>query len=140
MPLFNVTVREHTCTGSSYTDVVQAESWGEALQLAAERVTASRPLPDLSRSQRPAPCPSRTVTYRRGTLPDHRLPALDRHAAETINNPKPESREEPARARLLVRCRKPSTPQEESPRRLQRTRDGRPYRYISRAIDGHRRC
>ena len=57
MPLFNVTVREHTCTGRSYTDVVQAESWEEALQLAAERATASRPLPSFQPRPDAADCP-----------------------------------------------------------------------------------
>src|SRR6266851_1879955 len=49
--------------------------------------------------QRSAPCRSRTVTFRHGTLPGHELPALDRHAAETRNNPKPESRGEPEEKR-----------------------------------------
>ncbi len=35
MPLFNVTVREHTYTGRFYSDVVQAGSCEEALQVAA---------------------------------------------------------------------------------------------------------
>jgi len=45
MPLFNVTLREHAHTGRFYNDVVTAESCEEALQLAAERVTAPRPPP-----------------------------------------------------------------------------------------------
>jgi len=42
--LFHVTVREHTYTGRFYNDVVQAGSFEEALQLAAERA-GLRPLP-----------------------------------------------------------------------------------------------
>ena len=57
MPLSNVTVRQHTCTGRSYTDVVQAESWEEVLQLAADRTTASRPLPDFKPRRDAADCP-----------------------------------------------------------------------------------
>jgi hypothetical protein len=45
MPLFNVTVREHTYTGRFYSDVVEAESCEGALQLAAEQATAPQPPP-----------------------------------------------------------------------------------------------
>jgi hypothetical protein len=45
MLLFNVTVREHTCTGGFYNDVVEAGSCEEALHLAAEQATAPRPPP-----------------------------------------------------------------------------------------------
>ena len=45
MPLFYVAVREHAYTGLFYSDVVQAGSGEEALQLAAERATAPRPPP-----------------------------------------------------------------------------------------------
>ena len=45
MPLFHVTVREHTYTGRFYHDVVEAESFEDALQLAAGRATAPQPPP-----------------------------------------------------------------------------------------------
>ena len=45
MPLFYVAVREHAYTGLFYSDVVEAGSGEEALQLAAERATAPRPPP-----------------------------------------------------------------------------------------------
>ena len=41
----------------TYTDVVQAECWREALQLPAERATASRPLPDFKPQPHAADCP-----------------------------------------------------------------------------------
>jgi len=43
MPLFHVTVREHTYTGRFYHDVVQAGSLEEALQPAAGRAAAPQP-------------------------------------------------------------------------------------------------
>ena len=45
MARFNVTVREHSYAGRFYSDVVQAESCEEALQVASERAAAPRPLP-----------------------------------------------------------------------------------------------
>ena len=45
MPLFSVTVREHTYTGRFYSDVVQAGSCEEALQAAAERAAVPWPPP-----------------------------------------------------------------------------------------------
>ena len=45
MPLFQITLREHTYTGRFYNDVVEAGSFEEALQLAAGQATASRPPP-----------------------------------------------------------------------------------------------
>ena len=45
MPLFHITLREHTYTGRFYNDVVEAGSFEEALQLAAGQATASRPPP-----------------------------------------------------------------------------------------------
>ena len=45
MPLFHVTVREHTYTGRFYHDVVEAESFEDALQLAVGRATAPQPPP-----------------------------------------------------------------------------------------------
>ena len=45
MPLFHVTVREHTYTGRFYHEVVEAESFEDALQLAAGRATAPQPPP-----------------------------------------------------------------------------------------------
>ena len=45
MARFNVTVREHSYAGRFYSDVVQAESCEDALQVASEQVAASRPLP-----------------------------------------------------------------------------------------------
>ena len=41
MPLFNVAVREHTYTGRFYSDAVQAESFEEALQVAAGHAAAA---------------------------------------------------------------------------------------------------
>jgi len=57
MPLFYVTVREHTYTGRFYHDVVEAGSFEEALQLAAGRADApqppsARPQPDGADRQR----------------------------------------------------------------------------------------
>ena len=55
---FYVTVREHTYTGRFYNDVVQAESFEEALQLAAERAAGlwpppgSAPRPDAANHRR----------------------------------------------------------------------------------------
>ena len=43
MPLFNVAVREHTYTGRFYSDVVQAGSREEALQVAAQHAAVPRP-------------------------------------------------------------------------------------------------
>jgi hypothetical protein len=45
MPLFNVAVREHTYTGQFYSDVVQAGSPEEALQVAAAQAAAPEPPP-----------------------------------------------------------------------------------------------
>jgi hypothetical protein len=45
MPLFHVTVREHTYTGRFYHDVVEAGSFEDALQLAAGRAAAPEPPP-----------------------------------------------------------------------------------------------
>ncbi len=45
MPLFHVMVREHSYTGRFYHDVVEAESFEDALHLAAERATAPQPPP-----------------------------------------------------------------------------------------------
>ena len=45
MPLFHVTVRAHTYTGRFYHEVVEAESFEDALQLAARRATAPQPPP-----------------------------------------------------------------------------------------------
>ena len=45
MPLFHITLREHTYTGQFYSDVVEAGSFAEALRLAAGQATASRPPP-----------------------------------------------------------------------------------------------
>jgi hypothetical protein len=45
MPLFHVTVREHSYTGRFYHHVVEAESFEDALQLAAGRATAPQPPP-----------------------------------------------------------------------------------------------
>jgi hypothetical protein len=43
MPLFNVAVREHTYTGRFYSDVVQAGSPEEALQVAAQHAAVPEP-------------------------------------------------------------------------------------------------
>ena len=43
MPLFSVAVREHTYTGRFYSDVVQAGSREEALQVAAQHAAVPRP-------------------------------------------------------------------------------------------------
>jgi len=45
MPLFNVAVREHTYTGRFYSEVVQAGSCEEALQVAAQHAAVPRPPP-----------------------------------------------------------------------------------------------
>ena len=45
MPLFHITLREHTYTGRFYNDVVEAGSFEEALRLAAGQATPSRPPP-----------------------------------------------------------------------------------------------
>src|SRR5580693_9460966 len=52
MPLFNVAVREHAYTGWFYSDVVQAESSEEALQVAAEQAAAPEPAPEPKPLQR----------------------------------------------------------------------------------------
>ena len=39
MPLFHITLREHSCAGRFYNDVVEAGSFAEALQLAAGQAT-----------------------------------------------------------------------------------------------------
>ena len=41
MPLFHITLREHTYTGPFYNDVVEAGSFEEALQLAAASPASS---------------------------------------------------------------------------------------------------
>src|SRR5208283_4520051 len=46
MPLFSVVVREHAYTGRFYSDVVQAGSFEEALQAAAEHAAVPWPPPD----------------------------------------------------------------------------------------------
>jgi hypothetical protein len=53
MPLFNVAVREHTYTGRFYTDVVQAGSCEEALQVAAQHAAVPRPPPGSRQQQGP---------------------------------------------------------------------------------------
>ena len=45
MPLFSIAVREHTYTGRFYSDVVQAGSCEEALQVAARHAAVPRPPP-----------------------------------------------------------------------------------------------
>jgi hypothetical protein len=45
MPLFYVTVREHTYTGRFYHEIVEAGSFEDALQLAAGRAAAPQPPP-----------------------------------------------------------------------------------------------
>ena len=52
MPLFNVAVREHAYTGRFYGDVVQAESYEEALQVAAGQAAVPRPMPGPEPQQR----------------------------------------------------------------------------------------
>jgi hypothetical protein len=42
MPLFNVAVREHAYTGRFYSDVVQADSCEDALQVAAQHAAVPR--------------------------------------------------------------------------------------------------
>ena len=51
MPLFSVAVREHVYTGRFYSDVVQAESFEEALQAAAEHAPVPWPPPGPPRSR-----------------------------------------------------------------------------------------
>jgi hypothetical protein len=45
MAWFNVAVREHSYTGRFYSNVVQAESCAQALQVAGERVAVPQPSP-----------------------------------------------------------------------------------------------
>lgn len=45
MPLFHITLREHTYTGRFYNDVVEAGSFEEALQLAAGQAARPEPPP-----------------------------------------------------------------------------------------------
>ncbi len=45
MPLFHITLREHTYTGQFYNDVVEAGSFAEALRLAARQAAAPQPPP-----------------------------------------------------------------------------------------------
>ena len=45
MPLFSIAVREHTYTGRFYSDVVQAGSCEEALQVAARHAAVPGPPP-----------------------------------------------------------------------------------------------
>ncbi len=47
MAWFSVTVREHSYTGRSYSDVVQAESCEDALQVAGEQAAGPQPSPRL---------------------------------------------------------------------------------------------
>jgi len=58
MPLFHIAVREHTYTGRFYSDVVQAESPEEALQVAAHHAAVPRPPPGAG----PQPGPDVAVT------------------------------------------------------------------------------
>jgi hypothetical protein len=68
MPSFNVAVREHAYTGWFYSDVVQAESCEEALQVAAEHAAAPRPRPGPGPQQRSGVAMTgRTYTGRLGT-------------------------------------------------------------------------
>ena len=77
MPLFHVTVREHTYTGRFYHEVVEAESFEDALQLAAGRATApqlppgSEPEPDCA-NHRGVPMSGSTpccaASWRRDTI------------------------------------------------------------------------
>ena len=43
MPLFHITLREHTYTGRFYNDVVEAGSFEEALRLGAGQATGPQP-------------------------------------------------------------------------------------------------
>ena len=45
MPLFHITLREHTYTGRFYNDVVEAGSFAEALRLAAGQAAGPQPPP-----------------------------------------------------------------------------------------------
>ena len=77
MPLFNVTVREHACTGRSYTEVVQAESWKRRCNWPPSGPPRPGRCLILSRSQTPptargVPMPGstrrRTAGWRRDTI------------------------------------------------------------------------
>ena len=72
MPLFNVAVREHTYTGRFYSDVVQASSFEEALQVAAQQAAAP---PPPSAPQSPSPTPqSPSPTPQSAPVPEPPLP------------------------------------------------------------------
>ncbi len=68
MTRFNVTVREHSYAGRFYSDVVQAESCEDALQVASEQAAASWPLPGPRPQQGfDVAVTGRTRTWRLGT-------------------------------------------------------------------------
>jgi len=58
MPLFHVTVRKHTHTGRYYHDVVEAESFEDAVQLAAGRASAPQPRPGACIAEPAGPRPA----------------------------------------------------------------------------------
>ena len=97
MPLFSVTVREHAYTGRFYSDVVQAGSCEEALQVAVERAAVpwppSGPTP---RGEFDAAVTGRTRTGRpdtgvvhAGRREDAQLPAAGRREDAQLPAPVP---------------------------------------------------
>ena len=79
MPLFSVTVREHSYTGSFYSDVVEAESARDALRVAAARAVL-RQMPATGR----VPGPGRNLTAAGSEVPPLRAgPAVGRAAPLT---------------------------------------------------------
>jgi len=69
MPLFHIAVREHTYTGRFYSDVVQAESPEEALQVAAHHAAVPRPPPGAGPPPRARPQPGPDVAVTGRTRP-----------------------------------------------------------------------
>ena len=101
MPLFSVTVREHTYTGRFYSDVVQAGSCEEALQAAAEHAAVPWPPPGPTpRGEFDAAVTGRTRTGRpetgvvhAGRREDAQLPAAGRREERSHRPPAREERQ-----------------------------------------------
>jgi hypothetical protein len=92
MRWFNVAVREHAYTGRFYSDVVQAESYEEALQVAAEHAAAPQPLPGPPPQQEfDVPVTGRTRTGRldTGVVEAERREEARQPAAEQAAAPQP---------------------------------------------------
>ncbi len=92
MARFNVTVREHSYTGRIYSDVVQAESCEEALQVAAARAAASRLPPGPGPQQESDVAvtgPTRTRRLDTGCAQTERREEAQQPAAEQAAGPQP---------------------------------------------------